>query len=217
MAIFHYDNLAKNLPDCYKKDESSNNFKILKVEKDANDATRSALNSIDNILNIENATGATLDMYGERFGQPRGNASDAQYRIMIKAKIVRSFCGGNYKDIIDAICYTFNCGIDDVLIADTGEPRCVTVYKTPLPAIISAGFSINDAEKIISTLLPVGTILESVMFDGTFEFGREEYETGIENDPETGDTIYTGFVNADGEGGYLGYASSSETEGDLPI
>ena len=209
MATFHYDNLAKNLPDCYKKDSDSNNYKILEIERRANGLLRSSLNSIDSILDLETASGATLDMYGERFGQPRGNASDAQYKIMIKAKIMRSFCGGGYKDIVDALCYTFNCGLDDVLLLETETPLNVTVYRIPMNAIITAGFSPSEAEKLIKNLLPVGVMLESVMFEGTFEFGGDEYELD-EN---------AGFSEAENGtyGGYLGYASSSETEGDLPI
>lgn len=216
MAIFHFDNLAKNLPDCYKKDDNSNNFKILEIDRIENNNLRATLNSINEIFDIDNATGSTLDMYGERFGQQRGSASDSQYRIMIKSKIVRSYCDGSYKNIVDALCYTFGCDIEDVEIREEGA-ACVSFTKAPLTAIVRAGFSPSEADAIIKAILPVGVKLNTTMYEGTFEFGTDEYESGIEMDAETGETTYTGFVNAEGNGGRLGYASSSEKQGDLPI
>lgn len=209
MAEFHFDNLAKNLPDVYKKDTSSNNYKILEIERTANNELRDTLNEIANIFDIDNATGATLDLYGKRFGQARGKATDAQYKAMIKSKIIRGLCNGSYKNIVDAICYTFGCGIDDVLIAETDTPMMVTLEKAPLGAIIRAGFSTSQAEQIIKRLLPVSTTLNSVLFEGTFEFGEEENE--YDESAGFGETV-------DGEiGGYLGWTGSQESIDSLPI
>ncbi len=208
MAEFYYDNLAKNLPDSYKKDTDSNNHKILEVERTANNASREGLEQIVNILDIDNAKGAVLDLYGERFGQARGKATDAQYIAMIKSKIIRGLCDGSYKNIVDAVCYTFNCGIDDVLITEL-SPLKVTLEKLPLSAIITAGFDTKQAEQIIKNLLPVAVELESVLFEGTFEFGEAENEYD-----ET-----TGFGETEDSeiGGYLGWTGSQETIDDLPI
>lgn len=209
MAEFHFDNLAKNLPDVYKKDTSSNNYKILEIERTASNELRDTLNWIANIFDIENATGATLDLYGKRFGQARGKATDAQYKAMIKSKIIRSLCNGSYKNIVDAICYTFGCDIDDVLLVETDTPMAVTLERAPLDAIIRAGFSTSQAEQIIKRLLPVSTTLNSVLFEGTFEFGEEENE----NDESAG----FGEI-VDGEiGGYLGWTGSQESIDSLPI
>ena len=208
MAEFYFDNLAKNLPDIYKKDTSSNNYKILEIERNANNALREALNEIEYILDINNATGATLDMYGERFGQARGKATDAQYIAMIKSKIIRSLCDGSYKNIVDAICYTFNCGIDDVLITET-KPMTVLLEKLPLSAIITAGFDTKQAEQIVKNILPVAVQLESVLFEGSFEFAETENE--YDETAGFGETVDSEI------GGYLGWTGSQETLSDLPI
>lgn len=208
MAEFYFDNLAKNLPDAYRKDADSNNYKILEVERTANNHLREVLEQIENILDINNAKGATLDMYGKRFGQARGTAKDAQYLAMIKSKIMRSLCNGSYKDIVDAICYTFNCNIDEVLIEEKGE-AVVSLEKIPLSAIINSGFSAKQAEQIIKALIPAGVELQSVLYEGTFEFGETEYEYDES----------AGFSEAeDGEiGGYLGWTGSQENISELPI
>lgn len=210
MAEFYFDNLARNLPDCYKKDSSSNNYKILEIERYANNELRTALEQIFSVIDIDNATGATLDMYGKRFGQARGKATDAQYILMIKSKIIRGLCNGSYKNIVDAICYTFNCGIDDVLITESPDkPMTISVDKMPLSAVIGAGFTIKQACQIIKTLVPITTTVESILIEGTFEFGENEDEYDAEK----------GFSETvDGEiGGFLGWAGSEETAEDLPI
>lgn len=215
MAEFNYDNLAKNLPDCYKKDKTSNNYKILEIERCATADLRKCLYEIESILDIENAKGAVLDAYGERFGQPRGRATDEQYRVMIKSKIVRSLSGCSYKGIVDAICFSFGCSPDDVYIAESEtDPMTVSVEKAPLTEIINAGFTTMQAYQVIKSLLPAAIELESVSFEGTFEFSDRE-----DDYDET-----AGFADIEGEpfdedviGGYLGAAESELDDAVLPI
>ena len=87
---FNKLNHAKNLPDAYRKDKDSNNYKILEVERDAVSQLNAMLNQIYEITDLENATGKTLDLYGEKIGQDRGKATDEQYRVLIRAKAVRN-------------------------------------------------------------------------------------------------------------------------------
>lgn len=209
MAEFYFDNLAKNLPDAYRKDKDSNNYKILEVERYANADTRTALEQIANILDIDNAKGAVLDMYGARFGQARGVATDAQYIAMIKSKIIRGLCDGSYKGIVDSICYTFGCSADEVWISESDIPMTVNLEKAPLAAILKAGFSTEQAKQIIKNLLPVAVTLETVLFEGTFEFSE------IENEYDES----AGFSDVEGGeiGGFFGWVGSEESIAPLPI
>lgn len=237
MAEFYFDNLAKNLPDAYKKDVSSNNYKILEIERTANNDLRSFLDEIASILDIDNASGTTLDMYGKKYGQARGKANDTQYRLMIKSKVARSWCNGSYKSIVDALAQTFGCSVDDILITET-DTMTVSLDKIPLSAILNAGFSTSQAEKIVKNLLPVGVELASVLFEGTFEFGEGSLECPVCKQIITdgkycptcsvqGKIILTeadydenaGFSEAEnGEiGGYLGWTGSQESIDELPI
>ena len=210
MAEFYFDNLARNLPDAYKKDKSSNNYKILEIERRANNVSRSFLEEIAAILDINKATGATLDMYGKRFGQARGRTTDAQFSKMIKSKIICSQSSGSYKDIVDAICYTFGCNKDEIeLVESKTTPMTVTLNQIPLETIIRAGLTTRQAEQIIKSLLPVAVDLESVLFEGTFMFSDtdEEYDAAA------------GFTDVEGGtiGGYFGAAESDMNDDELPI
>ena len=182
------------------RENTSNNFKILEIERTANNDLRSFLDEIASILDINNATGATLDMYGKKYGQARGKATDAQYRTMILSKNGRSWCNGSYKDVVDALAQTFNCSVDDILISEVGV-MAVTLEKIP--------FSTRQAELMVKNLLPVGVSLKSVLFEGTFEFAETEGEYDKS----------AGFSEAEnGEiGGYLGWTGSQESIDELPI
>lgn len=210
MAEFNFSNLAKNLPDCYRKDKESNNYKILEIERRAGVELRNVLNGIAEILDIENAKGAVLDMYGERFGQPRGKATDEQYRVMIKSKITRSLSSGSYYDVLTAICMTFGCSYDDVTLTELDEPMAVELTKAPLEAIAKAGFTSTQAYQIVKNLMPAGVNLTSVLFEGTFEFSdrEDEYDESA------------GFaISEDNQtiGGYLGATEGDLTDNTLPI
>lgn len=211
MAEFNFDNLAKNLPDCYKKDKGSNNYKILEIERRAGAELRECLNGIAEMLDIENATGAVLDAYGERYRQPRGKATDQQYRIMIKTKIAKTLSSGSYKDIVDVICFAFGCTSDDVLFKESPTtPMSVSLEQLPLTAINLSGFSTAQAYQLIGSLLPVSVELQSVLFEGTFEFSDAENEYSES----------AGFAISEADqtiGGYFGGAESDVSENPLPI
>lgn len=205
---YNNTNHAKNLPDTYRKDKDSNNYKILETERTACEQLREVLESVYDILDLDNAHGKTLDMYGEKVGQLRGNATDAQYIVMIKAKIMRNMANGSYKSICDAICATFGCEKSDILIEDTIYPCTVNASVFPVVQINEAGFTASQALAIMRSLMPICITLAPIMI-GSFCFadGEDEY------DDEAGFT--------DVEGGTIGgdfaivYGSDEEIE--LPV
>lgn len=205
---FNFENLAANLPDAYRKNEYSNNFKILEIERLACQNLREVLNNIAEALDIENATGKTLDLYGQRFGQARGKATDEQYIIMIKAKILRNLSNGTYKSIVDSIAYTFNCQPSEILIVENGNAT-VSLMAIPLETISKAGLTASQANRIVEALLPVSVTLSSFFYEGTFEFATIENET----------SATAGFANTEGDttGGYFGITVGDEENIILPI
>lgn len=208
MRYFNKISHVKNLPDTYKKDVNSNNYKILETERAECEYLRNVLSSIYDILDLDNATGKTLDNYGERVGQSRGNASDEQYIIMIKSKIMRNLSDGSYKGILNALCATFSCDSKDFKFEETTDPCTIKATVFPIAQINEAGFTAKQALSIIKSLLPICVTLEPIAVDGTFEFADGEGET--DNDK--------GF--SDVEGGTIGgtfgtiYGGDGET---LPI
>lgn len=200
ITAFNRENLAKNLPDVYRKDADSNNYKLLAVEKSAMDRLRADLQAIFDSLDLDKATGSTLDLYGGMLGQGRGAASDEQYRVMIKAKICRTLANGDHRSIVAAICATFGCEPETVQLTELSEPCVVQITGLSFDSLNARNIDLATATQIIYRLLPVGVRLESLDFSGTFEFsGGSELVYDAD----------AGFADADQTiGGYLGYAAT---------
>lgn len=208
MSAFNRDNFAKNLPDAYAKKPESNNYKILEIERQAGAKLRETLEAVYGIIDIDNATGETLDLYGERFGQLRGEATDDQYRIMIKAKLTRNLANGSYQSICDALCASFGCDKSELAFEEVGG-CLVRATAVPVEKINEAGFTAKQARALMEAMLPVGITLDVIIAGGTFCFAAGEGET----DDNAGFT--------DVEGGTIGGTFSAfygvEDETPLPI
>lgn len=199
MSEFIKENHVKNLPDSFCKTETSNNFKLLELERLTLEEYRQTLTELFDMIKLENARGKTLDMYGETVGQPRGRASDEQYVLMIKAKLMQNLSNGSYPSILNSLCTTFDCEPSQIYIEESETPCKVNAVKIPLGAVIKADITPEDTEKLIKSLLPVGVSLESYLYEGTFTF------SDIENEYRENE----GFCEFDGDtnGGYFGIAS----------
>lgn len=204
---FDGEKLARNLPDAYRKDDGSNNAKILAIEHGASSVLREAVQGIWDSLDIDTAYGKTLDLYGEMLDQRRGVATDEQYRVLLKNKIQRNLTNSDMNSIIRAICTTLGCEPTEVLLAESDVPCVVSVNGMPLDSLVKNDIDINTAIAIIRSLLPVGVHIEAVTFAGTFEFadGEMEYDEG------------KGFADAAQTfGGTMGLVADN-TGGKLPV
>lgn len=198
-----------NLPDCYNKEETSNNHKILDLSDYNVTKLRKTLTEIENSLNLNNAKGKTLDLYGDLVGQKRGLATDEQYIILIKTRIMRNLVNGSNNSITAALSAILNCKQSEVHIADAKEP-CKVSVTAPLTSIIGSDFTISQFVQLVQTLTPVGVTLSAdTVFGGTFEFatGENEYDEKA------------GFCDVEGGtiGGYFGALSTDQDEIVLPI
>lgn len=212
MKYYNPSNHAKNLPDYFKQTSDSNNFKILELERYTNETLRNDLRAIEAMLSIDEATGTTLDFYGERIGQQRGIANDVQYRLMLKAKIMRSLTTGTYDSIINAVAQTFNCQPTDVILTESIEPCVIEELTVPLKIINEAGLSSYQTHQIVKSLLPVAITLNSYVLEGTFSFADNENEY----DEDSGFALIENAGDAD-IGGYFGEAGKGLREDPLPI
>lgn len=207
---FFQENYIKNLPDCYNKNTSSNNYKIFQLLKHDEESFRKALSELADSLDLDKASGFTLDLYGQTVGQNRGQTTDAQYLILIKTKIEKNRCSGNYESIVNCICRILNCEPSDVLIEEQNAPCVVKLSKISLDAILNADFTPSQFTQIVKTLLPVGITLETSVYEGTFEFADGENvasTTAGFRATETDETM----------GGYFGALSNDNGQSILPI
>lgn len=193
---FKPDKLVKNLTDAYLKTQDSNNFKLLEINRIETDKIRDRIKDIDEILDLNKAKGKTLDYYGVRVGQDRGNVTDEKYLLMIKACILRNLANGSYNGIVHALSATFDCDPSLFQITDKEAGATVALSSLPFSVINRAGLTADQTVEIIKSMLPAGVGLENIILDGTFEFGETENDIDANK----------GFSNIEQTtGGYFGY------------
>lgn len=208
------DNI-RQLPDVYRKDETSNNNKMLKINEYAIVDLKKDNAELMESLNLETATGATLELYGDMLGQERGLLDDKQYRYMLYTKIGQNTVGGDYQSVMDTLVRMFGINQGDITIEDFGleesEKACaVKLTKFPLFVLVNAGFSSKQAVAMIKTLLPVCVSLYADNFEGTFEFAEFDGERDVKK----------GFADMEGKmGGFMGLAYGEDVDGvpEIPL
>lgn len=206
--------LVERLPDCYRKDEDSNNHKLLELERLATEELRLDIKTVLDSLDLNQANGNTLDLYGDMLGQRRGLLNDEQYRYMILTRIGRNVVQGDYNSVMSTLILMFgsqagDITLDDLEIVEGERPCVVRLTKFPVYVLINAGFSSRQAVAMIESLLPVCVTLSADNFEGTFEFADTadvyDEQAGFGN---IGQTI----------GGYLGlYLGDDDKIPVLPI
>lgn len=208
MKHYNLENPVKNLPDVFTKSKTSNNFKILETERRLLEILRGDLANISKMTSIDNAYGKTLDLWGERVGQARGKAPDEQYRIMIKAKIMRSISNGSYPSVVNCLCETFSCKAEEITVIEGDKAGMVENITVPLDRLNKAGLTSQQTLSIIKSLLPIGIEIGDYYLEGTFVFSNIETEYD-----ET-----MGFADEEGTiGGFFGATESDDTNTVLPI
>lgn len=169
--ITHYNGAepARNLPDAYAKAAGSNNAKLLEINRLSREDMRAALRAMENSLDLDRAIGATLDMYGAMVGQTRGKATDDQYRVLIRLRIMRNMVGGDYGSVVRVLALIFGCEAREIALSEPA-PCTVSVDALPYAAINRMVIDIDTAERLISECMPAGVQLQAVQMTGTFEF-----------------------------------------------
>lgn len=217
MIKFNKDEYVKNLPDCYCKESDCVNDRLLIIDKLSLDRLIKDIEDIQLSLDLDKAAGSTLDLYGEMIGQPRGVATDDQYRIMIRAAIMRNLCAGDYESVANAIRMTFGCSPSDLYISETSQPATIKVEALPLSVILNSGFTINQTMKIIKKLIPTGIKIESYLFEGTFELCSAEAEMKADGNTKGLTDVEANIQNDFAIGGTLGIIRGGKNIEDLPI
>lgn len=104
------DWLADKLPDHWRKDEESNNYKTLTLIANSFADRDEALKEMKRLFNLSEAYGSALDDYGVDIGLSRGGLDDDRYRRLLKAK--------RYLDMSDATIPDLNLIFDAFMTDD---------------------------------------------------------------------------------------------------
>lgn len=171
----------ERLPDCYRKDPDSHNYKLLELGRGEIEKLRTDMQAVLDSLDINHAAGPTLDLYGTMLGQRRGLLNDGQYRYMLLSKIGRNTVQGDYNSIMRNLVLMFggqmgDIALDDLEVVEEERPCVVKLTKFPISVLVNAGFSSRQAVQMIELLLPICVTLSADNFEGTFEFAELDRE-----------------------------------------
>ena len=155
MKLFQ-DDFVKNLPDCYNKEPTSNFAKLMQLFKYDSDQFRETLRELENSLSLDDATGYTLDLYGDMYGQPRAGMTDEQYRYAIRQKMALYMAKGDYNSIINVLSFVVGTPADAFLLEDSETGGNIDVKMFPYDNLQQAGYTVAQAWQILETLLPAG-------------------------------------------------------------
>ena len=153
---FFQEDYIRNLPDCYSKTETSNNYKIMQLLKYDSEKFSGVLRELDNSLSLDTATGYTLNLYGEMYDQPRGEMTDEQYRIAIRQKMAVYMCKSDHNSIVNVLSLVVGVPPDYFLLEDSETGGFVDVKKFPYDNLQEAGITVPQAWEMLQSLLPAG-------------------------------------------------------------
>ncbi|KRN75691.1 hypothetical protein IV73_GL000185 [Weissella kandleri] len=99
-------------------------------------------NQIEKMRSLDDAKGKVLDEIGDNYNQPRGEADDEFYRIMIRSKRALNSGKTTVNGLLDIISQSLNVKPDGIVIEplrsykhskeDIGEPLAISIKNIPL-------------------------------------------------------------------------------------
>ncbi|MCE5168961.1 hypothetical protein LQV63_06520 [Paenibacillus profundus] len=123
---------------------------------------------------IEQAEGATLDMIGGNLGQPRGQATDEVYRLLLRSKLARMNASGNLDSVIEVLALALNAEPGEFRLSEryndpvNPEPAAIHVNEVPYEKLSGMGLSPSQFVSLVERLVAAGVRVGQVELTGTF-------------------------------------------------
>lgn len=149
------NNLVQALPDVYRKNTGSNNYKLLALHGEAVDALRADILAVLAAQDVHQATGVTLDRYGVIVDEPRGNSDDSDYRVKIQQKMGLYRGNGSWSSVSSGISNLTHLPLQAFALADNAMPHTVKLTVKDAADLARIPKSRSLLAKI-ATLLPAG-------------------------------------------------------------
>lgn len=190
-------------------------FKLMQIFSRQLTDLKKTIDTVEDWRDIDKAEGATLDRIGENVIQPRGQATDPVYRILLKSKIARNLSDGSINTIISVLATALSVNPSAIRLQekwndpDDPEPAAIKVIELPLAKLNEAGVDPSNFGRLVKRTVAAGVSISTVELSGTFEFG--DVTNAIDYIKGFGD------VDDDSVGGYLGAVYTPSNDIELPI
>ncbi|WP_028593336.1 hypothetical protein [Paenibacillus assamensis] len=172
--MFKLPDVMTLLPDVISKEGSSRFGALVEVWlKQMNDIAET-LRVISEWKAIDKAEGSTLEDIGGNVGQPRGQASDEVYRMLLRSKLARMNANGSLDSVIQVLALALQAEPHEFRLTEQHsdpvqpEPAAVHVSSVPYEKLNSAGLSPAQFITLVERLVAAGVRVSQVELTGTF-------------------------------------------------
>lgn len=169
------------LTSALKTNADSNIGKIMIIFNSQHKQAMDMLQNIESWNELENAKGNELDKIGADINQSRGQATDVQYRMLIRSKRSRATADGTMNSIIKTMSETLNCKPTELkfrsVIENGGtEPNALVIESLPLKIMSDAKMTPGQVIKMVEQVASSDVRVASANFKGTFRFSNKYNE-----------------------------------------
>jgi|Deesub1362B_J571_1020462.scaffolds.fasta_scaffold00525_8 hypothetical protein len=190
------DRLVKRLSSAYRREQGSNNYKLLSIPAQELDQIEAELQNILNAHHVDYATGKNLDNLGKLFNCKRlTGESDAHYRARLKTQMQRYTSSATINNVKQVVATILGKPTSRVKVTEDfsgGKYAHFDVWVW-LQDLNDAGITVQDLKDLISEIKGVGISVETYQ-QGTFTY-RSAAET---SDPAKG---YNDLLNSNPDAG----------------
>lgn len=165
------DELIKLLSTAFRKDQDSNNYKLLKVIDSEFNNIEQTIKDIKNARFVDFAQGKSLDYIASLFNiRRKQNETDDHFRARIKLAFSKITDMATINDIKEIIAATLQTETNRVKIKDKYdiEPALFYLYVY-LQDLKNAGLTIDEFQELIKAIKPAGVRVQVYQL-GTFTY-----------------------------------------------
>ncbi|MBD8498363.1 hypothetical protein [Paenibacillus arenosi] len=213
--MFKLPDVMSLLPEVIAKEGSSRFGALVEVWlKQMNDIAET-VRVMSEWKAIDKAEGVTLDDIGGNVGQPRGQATDEVYRMLLRSKLARMNANGSLDSVIQVLALALQAKPHEFRLTEQHsdpvepEPAAVHVSSVPYEKLNSAGLSPAQFVALVERLVAAGVRVSRVELTGTFSLATIVDQLEV-NEHGLGDEAMI-------QGGTLGDMYVPGNDYDLPI
>ncbi|MCE5168536.1 hypothetical protein LQV63_04305 [Paenibacillus profundus] len=180
--MFSLKDMLSRFTDAYNKQPDSNLGKLVSILHEQLQSVENTLETIQDWRDIDRARGTTLDRIGENVVQPRGQATDEVYRILLKSKVARNLSKTDVNTIIEVLALALDCDFSEIRIEEKymdpnePEPAALSLMRVPIARLNEVGMSPYQFAQIIQKTVAAGVRVAQIDLSGTFLLSSKRSE-----------------------------------------
>ncbi|KRK40788.1 hypothetical protein [Loigolactobacillus bifermentans] len=172
MSLF--DDMVKKFPGSIAAQYGTNIRKLIRFFTDSLQDVSDLYHTVDAFRSVDNANGKALDALGLKYGEQRGQADDAFYRVMIKSKIIIRAGDATVDGVLRAVQSSLGVDVNGIKVESlrhplgskldmSKEPLAIRITNIPLE-IASTEWEQNYLIRRIESVVAAGVRIDYFQF-----------------------------------------------------